>query len=123
MTAETSQSEKTFVFVQPVMTWPAARDYCRAHHTDLAFIENDEENDAVSALIGNHDVWIGLYRVRWTWSDKSLSTYRNWEIPTLKTMIRMKMKTSADITDPATNAQILQQRHLHFCLIHGEERT
>ncbi|TNN30568.1 C-type lectin domain family 4 member K [Liparis tanakae] len=129
-----------------MLSWSDARDYCRAHHTDLSFIENDRDNDEVYTVTQGHQVWIGLHRVRWTWSDKSLSPFRIWApkspnyfearehcvgithlqewddfdctdkmdfichgVPTLKTMIRMKMKTSADITDPATNAQILQQ--------------
>nr|XP_040025063.1 putative C-type lectin domain family 20 member A [Gasterosteus aculeatus aculeatus] len=144
---ETNQAEKTFVLIQLPKSWSAARDYCREHYTDLAKIENDEEqNEVNSAKPSNGIVWIGLYRVPWTWSDKSQSSFRFWDsaqpdmvydkaicgamnpshrfhdgdcsvqlpfachqVITLKTTLKMKFETDADITDPALNTQILQQ--------------
>ncbi|XP_034384399.1 macrophage mannose receptor 1-like [Cyclopterus lumpus] len=143
---QTTQTDKTYVLIYMVKKWSDARDYCREHHTDLAMIENDEENKAVAAQLGGYYGWIGLYRVRWTWSDKSQSSFRFWgpgapqyfhsqedcvamrslhkwddanckseyhfmchQVLKLKTKLRLKFKTSADITDPASNAQILQQ--------------
>ncbi|XP_077950748.1 macrophage mannose receptor 1-like [Gasterosteus aculeatus] len=145
---ETNQATKTFVLIQLLKSWSAARDYCREHYTDLAKIENDEEQNKVNSAKPNHYIkaWIGLYRVPWTWSDKSQSSLRFWDsigpnnadnkefcgfkrpshqwndadcsrlfpfvchqVTTLKTTLRMKFETDADITDPALNAQILQQ--------------
>ncbi|XP_014881407.1 C-type lectin lectoxin-Thr1-like [Poecilia latipinna] len=49
------------------------------HHTDLAMIENEAENSEVRHLIPvGVDVWIGLYRVPWSWSDKSPSRFQPW---------------------------------------------
>uniref|UniRef100_A0AAQ4QZL6 C-type lectin domain-containing protein n=1 Tax=Gasterosteus aculeatus aculeatus TaxID=481459 RepID=A0AAQ4QZL6_GASAC len=72
-------STKSFVLIQLSKSWSAARDYCREHYTDLAKIENDEEKNEVNSANPSHGiVWIGLYRVSWTWSDKSQSSFRVW---------------------------------------------
>ena len=178
------------MFIPTRKTWTDARDYCREHHTDLAMIENVDENINVKkTLPGGSGSWIGLHRVPWTWSDNSKSSFRNWgsgqpdndggnqhcasenalhtwsdytcsyrftficqgdcsttirynfflliysnsqyvclwfvimcvlddPVPKVKkTAVKMKFQTDADITDPAINAQILQQVQLLPCFL------
>uniref|UniRef100_A0A8C6LKY8 C-type lectin domain-containing protein n=1 Tax=Nothobranchius furzeri TaxID=105023 RepID=A0A8C6LKY8_NOTFU len=57
----------------------AAQFYCQQHYKDLAVIENNAEYTQISQIkLSQPTVWIGLYRVPWTWSDKSQSSFRNW---------------------------------------------
>ncbi|KAK7883902.1 hypothetical protein WMY93_027025 [Mugilogobius chulae] len=60
------------------MSWEDAQTYCRQHYTDLAMIEDETENTAVSDLFTAYYVWIGLYREAWRWSDGSQSNFTNW---------------------------------------------
>ncbi|KAL7393979.1 hypothetical protein ABVT39_018739 [Epinephelus coioides] len=144
---EINQTEKTYVFISARRTWADARDYCREHHTDLPMMESNEDNNKVySTIPAGAGAWIGLYRLPWTWSDKTQSSFRSWQstVPNnargdefcaientnhewddeycwkeypfichqvlkLKTTVKLTFKTDADITDPAANAQILQQ--------------
>ncbi|XP_074510965.1 macrophage mannose receptor 1-like [Sebastes fasciatus] len=144
---ETNQTEKSYVFITTRLSWPDARDYCREHHTDLPMIENNEENVKVYKAKPYYAlIWIGLYRVAWSWSDNSNSLFKNWgrghpnnnegdefctfenalhewddrscwrrhtfichQDPNVTMTMRMKIETDADMTDPATNTQILQQ--------------
>ncbi|XP_028281159.1 putative C-type lectin domain family 20 member A [Parambassis ranga] len=77
----TGQNAKRYVYIKTAATWSRAQTYCRSHFTDLAMIENAAENTAASAVMPAIDeAWIGLYRVPWTWSDKSSSTFRNWRL-------------------------------------------
>ncbi|XP_059196246.1 C-type lectin lectoxin-Phi1-like [Centropristis striata] len=132
------------------MNWDDAQTYCRTHHTDLAMIEDAQENTKMmSAAQSTYKAWIGLYRILWSWSDKSSnSTFRNWEEGQpnnyggnqycvlenskhqwnddycdreypfvcqrdlkLKRMLRMKIQSDADLSDPASSNQMLQQLH------------
>ncbi|XP_031169046.1 C-type lectin lectoxin-Thr1-like [Sander lucioperca] len=63
------------------MTWTAAQNYCRAHHTDLASVRNSTENGKVLEMIaaGGNYVWIGLFRDSWKWSDGSTSSFSFWK--------------------------------------------
>uniref|UniRef100_A0A3B3ZC42 C-type lectin domain-containing protein n=1 Tax=Periophthalmus magnuspinnatus TaxID=409849 RepID=A0A3B3ZC42_9GOBI len=68
---------KNYTFVLTSMTWEDAQKYCRQHHTDLAMIENQAENIAV-ASIASGNVWLGLYRKPWRWSDGSTNDFASW---------------------------------------------
>uniref|UniRef100_A0A4W6DLP1 C-type lectin domain-containing protein n=1 Tax=Lates calcarifer TaxID=8187 RepID=A0A4W6DLP1_LATCA len=76
--ADTNANGKSYVFISTEKTWQEAQAYCREYHTDLALIENAEDNEAVRSLNAQSIAWIGLYRVPWTWSDKSSSNFTNW---------------------------------------------
>ncbi|XP_067367510.1 putative C-type lectin domain family 20 member A [Channa argus] len=136
-----------YVFISTSATWNSAQTYCRQNYKDFPTIENNAENSAMySAKPSATEVWIGLYRVPWAWSDKSQSSFRSWlsgqpdnsngkefcaaenpshmfadldcatkipfvchQVLKLRTTLRMKIQTEAEITSPVNNAQILQQ--------------
>ncbi|XP_076145655.1 ZP domain-containing protein-like [Alosa pseudoharengus] len=56
-----------------------AQSYCRQHHTDLASVRNQSENQRIYNLITTGvRPWIGLFRDTWKWSDGSKSTFTYW---------------------------------------------
>uniref|UniRef100_A0A3B5K6S5 C-type lectin domain-containing protein n=1 Tax=Takifugu rubripes TaxID=31033 RepID=A0A3B5K6S5_TAKRU len=72
------QDPNTYVFVNKSMNWRDARTFCRAHHTDLAFVRNSSENGRIAALLPA-DAWIGLFRVSWKkWSDQERVSFTDW---------------------------------------------
>lgn len=68
---------KTYHHMNQLLSWESAKSYCRTHYTDLAMIENEEENQRAFSTITTH-VWIGLYRVPWTWSDGTNFSFIHW---------------------------------------------
>ncbi|XP_059206964.1 C-type lectin-like isoform X2 [Centropristis striata] len=71
----------TFVLTDDFMNWTEAQSYCREHHTDLASVRDQTENQKVREVIqagGASIVWIGLFRDSWKWSDGSNSSFRYW---------------------------------------------
>uniref|UniRef100_A0A3B1JPG5 C-type lectin domain-containing protein n=1 Tax=Astyanax mexicanus TaxID=7994 RepID=A0A3B1JPG5_ASTMX len=73
-----------FVLVFQLMTWTEAQRYCREHHTDLASVRNEAENQKLRLMINDYydgyygAAWIGLYRTR-LWSDNSSSSFSYWK--------------------------------------------
>ncbi|XP_055086965.1 galactose-specific lectin nattectin-like [Periophthalmus magnuspinnatus] len=78
-TGSTEPGLKEFTYVSTSMTWAAAKNHCRQNYTDLAMIQDDAENTAVASVISSStNVWIGLYRVPWVWSNGKISSFVNW---------------------------------------------
>lgn len=71
-------------FINETLTWYEAQRFCKIKYTDLATINNmDEENQLVSTLDSQATAtWIGLYKGknnRWLWSDGSgIASFTKW---------------------------------------------
>lgn len=61
------------------MNWSDAQAFCRRIHTDLAWVRNKQENQALQDILKNRTVWIGLSRKSWRWSDGSEATFVPWK--------------------------------------------
>uniref|UniRef100_A0A3B5AQ84 C-type lectin domain-containing protein n=1 Tax=Stegastes partitus TaxID=144197 RepID=A0A3B5AQ84_9TELE len=68
----------SFVFVNEAKSWTDAQIYCRERYTDLASVRSRAENDQIMMLTEGQHCWIGLYRGRWTWSDGTPVTFKQW---------------------------------------------
>ncbi|XP_033981489.1 macrophage mannose receptor 1-like isoform X1 [Trematomus bernacchii] len=71
--------DATFVLIESQKTWTEAQSYCREHHTDLASVRNETENQQIVELLpAGYYYWMGLYRDSWKWSDGSNSSFKYW---------------------------------------------
>ncbi|XP_026209196.1 macrophage mannose receptor 1-like [Anabas testudineus] len=73
---ETKQFNKSFHLINFKLTWPQAQRYCRVNHTDLVSGLDQLDDDSVK---NESDVWIGVFRDTWRWSDGRNFSFRNWE--------------------------------------------
>ncbi|XP_072316770.1 macrophage mannose receptor 1-like [Eucyclogobius newberryi] len=64
------------IYVADSESWRNAQNYCRSLSTDLVSILSAEENAVVSNMSQN--VWVGLFKDPWKWSDGSNSSFRYW---------------------------------------------
>ncbi|XP_062380814.1 C-type mannose receptor 2-like [Sardina pilchardus] len=70
-----------YIPVATPLSWSLAQNYCRTHHTDLAVITDEAQNQQVKNKVSGLSwqfTWIGLFRHGWRWSDTTGTTFNNW---------------------------------------------
>ncbi|XP_057189944.1 macrophage mannose receptor 1-like [Triplophysa rosa] len=61
-----------YYLVDQLKTWSEAQKHCRDRYTDLVTIRNEAENTKFkSVMYPAIEVWTGLFRDDWKWSDRS----------------------------------------------------
>lgn len=96
-------SSRGYIDVQEKMNWTEAQSYCRQHHTDLASVRNQSENNEIKDFIKRNvtspdEAWIGLNRL-WVWSDNSSSTFTHWLPDEPNSPSKSDICTSIDIPE------------------------
>ncbi|XP_047449459.1 macrophage mannose receptor 1-like [Mugil cephalus] len=77
---ETQLPNKTFHFIDYKLTWLDAQSYCRENYTDLiSGVAQLEEKELIHKRKPRSNIWIGLFRDNWRWSDGNNFSFRNWE--------------------------------------------
>ncbi|XP_059210663.1 C-type mannose receptor 2-like [Centropristis striata] len=78
---ETKQDGKKFHFIDEIKTWPQAQSYCRELYTDLVSGLDQLNDTKFKEERQQHegDLWIGLFRDSWRWSDGSSFSFRDWD--------------------------------------------
>uniref|UniRef100_A0AAZ1XBJ6 C-type lectin domain-containing protein n=1 Tax=Oreochromis aureus TaxID=47969 RepID=A0AAZ1XBJ6_OREAU len=75
---------KSIHLIEKKMTWTEAQKYCRDHYTDLASGLDQADGEEFKTLKQSKDspmnVWIGLFRDTWRWSDGSNFSFRHWNM-------------------------------------------
>ncbi|XP_024229849.2 C-type mannose receptor 2-like [Oncorhynchus tshawytscha] len=79
-TGERNNSPRFILVNETKKSWGEAQNYCRNHYRDLASVRNQAENQEIETLVGDSDVWIGLFSDSWKWSDGSGSSFRHWKL-------------------------------------------
>uniref|UniRef100_A0A3B4XU89 C-type lectin domain-containing protein n=1 Tax=Seriola lalandi dorsalis TaxID=1841481 RepID=A0A3B4XU89_SERLL len=62
--------------------WTQAQSYCRENHTDLVSGEHQLQDVELKKEMNKtkeKQLWIGLFRDTWTWSDGSIFSFRHWD--------------------------------------------
>ncbi|XP_042367831.1 macrophage mannose receptor 1-like [Plectropomus leopardus] len=113
---ERNQSDQKFHFIKNEVTWSKAQNYCREHHTDL--VSGREQLDKISEdidnKIGGKNVWIGLFRDSWRWSDESSFSFRNWNRQLFKSEDGNK-KCAMTMTDGKWTSDECKKTKPFFC--------
>ncbi|MBN3309969.1 LY75 protein, partial [Amia calva] len=77
---DTNNVSQRYTLVSEAMTWAAAREHCRKHHTDLATVHSQRENQEVMEVAGGCSIfWIGLFNEPWEWADGGNASFRSWD--------------------------------------------
>ncbi|XP_040038182.2 C-type mannose receptor 2 [Gasterosteus aculeatus] len=69
-----------FHLIEQNKTWLVAQSICRENYTDLVSGSKQLYDSEFTILPKtDKDLWIGLFRDTWKWSDKSSSSFRHWD--------------------------------------------
>ncbi|XP_063751373.1 C-type mannose receptor 2-like, partial [Eleginops maclovinus] len=91
-----NESTQTYHCVNDAKNWLQAQSYCREHHTDLVSgikhiksAEFKEQNETCTEQIDSsknpdRNIWIGLFRDTWSWSDGKNFSFRHWDPDSFK---------------------------------------
>lgn len=77
--ASSANVTRRFYLEERAMNWSGAQAFCRRTYTDLAWVRNKQDNQALQDVFKNRTVWIGLSRKSWRWSDGSEATFVPWK--------------------------------------------
>ncbi|XP_022625633.1 macrophage mannose receptor 1-like [Seriola dumerili] len=81
-------SSVKYHLIEEKKNWTQAQSYCREHHTDLVSgerqlqdneLKEETNKSQMKAMNNNQNLWIGLFRDTWTWSDGSNFPFRHWD--------------------------------------------
>ncbi|KAM7377076.1 hypothetical protein PAMA_013723 [Pampus argenteus] len=70
-----------YKYYSQTKSWVNSQDTCRTNHTDLVSITTPEDNSGIVSLATKmkvDNVWVGLFKDTWMWSDGSDASFRYW---------------------------------------------